>query len=546
MISEEVMDKADIQTEAITSSLEVNESELKPKKNEKGLKRIFSSFVEWRDLPSTIKTYPSKVAYFYEVIIERLIDYRATTVKYSHLADNIDDFIWELYQQIREDTQILNRITRDRPLIFRTLKQLRKLNQSWINLTKRQERLLDSIKKAPSALEFYNKMMQNKEDRKRERHKDEERAKNFAEAYQSLEIALDYVEKYNREQSNDQIEGSALKIENARKKWFKQLEEINQIEQSGETSVDVVLMRLEKLKNTIFETPLAKWIQGIEKRFKNLIDDNTYLFETFNKNVIYNEEYNEKNVIMSELVPKLWANGDREQLEHYIRQVENFISTYEPMVTFELSFAERHYSQVENRETSIKIKKDDYGQYISLARAMISAIESREPHMGEHSLMVAELSVRIAKELKWSEKELQLIEIAGLLHDVGKIWIPEIILNNENPLKEEEFEIIQLHPYYGAKIVESINELDEVIPWIYHHQEKWDGTGYPEGLRNDEIPMAASVIAVCEAYSAMVTNTLNRDALSVGEALDQIKTESGKQFNPEVVEIFIDIINDQD
>ena len=113
-----------------------------------------------------------------------------------------------------------------------------------------------------------------------------------------------------------------------------------------------------------------------------------------------------------------------------------------------------------------------------------------------------------------TRQDIDYLLIAALLHDVGKISIPEHILTKTDPLNEDEWQTIQMHPFYGAQIIKPIESLSRIVPWIYHHQERWDGRGYPDHLTGRQIPIPASYISVAEAYSVMTIDLPNRPAKS--------------------------------
>ena len=231
------------------------------------------------------------------------------------------------------------------------------------------------------------------------------------------------------------------------------------------------------------------------------------------------------------------TSGQREQLEHYVKTIEGFLQIYEADVNSEIDFAERHTSrrQRDDRPT----KEQDKSQLIDLTKLLISAVEAREPHMVNHSLTVARLAVDTAKQLNWTAEELHNLEIAALLHDVGKLWIPESILNKPGDLDDDEMDQIHKHTPYGAQILETFESFRDIVPWIYYHHERWDGSGYPEGLRGDDIPLAARIISVAEAYSAMTSGSHSRMAMTAEAALEKIRSEAGTAFDPQVCEAFI-------
>jgi len=179
---------------------------------------------------------------------------------------------------------------------------------------------------------------------------------------------------------------------------------------------------------------------------------------------------------------------------------------------------------------------------IATIRSLATAIDARDPYTRGHSEEVTRLAVQLARELGWSGSDLEMLEFTALLHDVGKIAVPDYILRKVEPLKPNEWNIIRLHPYHSAQIVKPIASLQRIIPWIYHHQERWDGTGYPDGLKGEDIPLASRIIAVVDAFNAMTTERPYRKALSVKRALAEIKRGAGKQFDPAVAEVFLRVL----
>lgn len=133
-----------------------------------------------------------------------------------------------------------------------------------------------------------------------------------------------------------------------------------------------------------------------------------------------------------------------------------------------------------------------------------------------------------------------------MLHDIGKIGINESILNKPGKLSEEEYEMVKLHPKMGADIIKGIKFLEPVVPIIYHHQERYDGKGYPDGIKGEQIPIGARIIAVLDTYDAMTTDRPYRKALSREAAIAEVKRCSGTQFDPQVVEVFLQILMEEE
>jgi len=175
-----------------------------------------------------------------------------------------------------------------------------------------------------------------------------------------------------------------------------------------------------------------------------------------------------------------------------------------------------------------------------LVVAFIRAIEKRELCY-EHSLQVAILSTAIAEKMGFREQELELIKYAGLLHDVGKIGIPEAILRKPDLLTEEEWKIIRYHPQQSVEIIKPIKGLQQIQHWILYHHERWDGKGYPEGKRGEQIPIQSRILAVSDTYSAMVKDRPYRKALFDKDAREEIARVAGIQLDPKIVNVFLNL-----
>jgi putative nucleotidyltransferase with HDIG domain len=228
-----------------------------------------------------------------------------------------------------------------------------------------------------------------------------------------------------------------------------------------------------------------------------------------------------------------------------LSEISDFVKFYDLPVRSELSLAERRKPGL-TRALLAGASTLPITQITPIVRGLVSAIDSRDRYMAGHSDAVARISVQIAKKMNWEGEELEMLEIAALLHDVGKIVIPENILTKLDPLSPEDWKTIQMHPYHGAKIVKSIDTLNKISPWIYHHQERWDGSGYPDGIGNKDIPPAARIIALGEAFTVMTTDSPKRKAFSLDEAVSEISRGAGTQFDPEVAGALLQTIETGD
>ncbi len=180
--------------------------------------------------------------------------------------------------------------------------------------------------------------------------------------------------------------------------------------------------------------------------------------------------------------------------------------------------------------------------------AMAAAIEAKDRYTHGHTSRVTNYAIEIARKLSQKNKKLhenkffEDIRIASLLHDIGKIGVPESILNKEGPLEPEEIKKINEHPMIGVNILQTIPELDYVLSGIKYHHERFDGGGYPEGLNDGQIPLIALIISVADSFDAMTSDRPYRKGFSREKAVEIIKQESGKQFDPNIVSTFLEII----
>lgn len=178
----------------------------------------------------------------------------------------------------------------------------------------------------------------------------------------------------------------------------------------------------------------------------------------------------------------------------------------------------------------------------SAFRSLAVAVDSKDRYSQGHSERVAEYALEIADAMDLDPQSRDLLKIAGLLHDLGKIGIPDTLLNKPGSLTRHEREVLRQHPSAGVNILRRTPQLDIVIPAVLFHHERWDGGGYPQGLSGEEIPVIARIMAVADAFDAMTSNRPYRKAMSVEAALLELRANAGKQFDPQIVEAFIQSI----
>jgi putative nucleotidyltransferase with HDIG domain len=178
--------------------------------------------------------------------------------------------------------------------------------------------------------------------------------------------------------------------------------------------------------------------------------------------------------------------------------------------------------------------------YISSVRVVSAALDARDPYTRGHSERVSLFSRLIAQRIGLEKREREALEIACLFHDVGKIKTSDSILLKRGSLTPEEYWEMMQHAEYGAAILSSAPSLRQYIPAVRHHHERFDGTGYPDGLGGDCIPLHASIIAIADAFDAMTSDRPYRDALPAERALEELLAFSGSQFHPKLVDVFVE------
>ncbi|MBI1987809.1 MAG: diguanylate cyclase [Nitrospinae bacterium] len=184
--------------------------------------------------------------------------------------------------------------------------------------------------------------------------------------------------------------------------------------------------------------------------------------------------------------------------------------------------------------------------YPNAVLAVIAAADAKDAYTHDHSESVARYASSIARALGLSETQARMVSIAGLLHDGGKIGIPDAILHKKEKLEEEEWKMIRTHPTMGEAILKHIDTLDRVLPIIRHHHEDYEGGGYPDGICQEEIPLEARILRVADAYDAMISPRPYRRLLSQQEAIAELRAGAGKQFDPQVVDAFVRLLEAAD
>jgi putative nucleotidyltransferase with HDIG domain len=179
---------------------------------------------------------------------------------------------------------------------------------------------------------------------------------------------------------------------------------------------------------------------------------------------------------------------------------------------------------------------------VSIIYALAATVDAKDHYTYGHSKKVSQYAVILAEALGLPQDRIATIRAAGLLHDIGKIAIPDSVLNKAGPLTEEEWEPMRQHPELGMEILKHVIDLVNCLPAILHHHEHFDGTGYPGGLKGEEIPMEARLLHIADAYDAITSMRPYHNQSSPQEAIDELRRCSGTQFDPGLVKVFCRIM----
>jgi len=225
---------------------------------------------------------------------------------------------------------------------------------------------------------------------------------------------------------------------------------------------------------------------------------------------------------------------------HFGRQVAHVGHTELSDLAYTFNFMSTQLDQY-NKENARLYAALERG-YLETIRALASAIDAKDPYTHGHSERVSRLAVEIGRELGLDEAELKTLEVSGILHDVGKIGIPEQVLLKPALLTPEEFTVVKSHAAIGAEIVEGVEFLKPSEPAIRHHHERWDGTGYPDGLAGEEIPLIARIVNAADTWDACTSERPYHPARSVPEVLAIMAELRGAQLDPKVHDAILRVL----
>ncbi len=239
-----------------------------------------------------------------------------------------------------------------------------------------------------------------------------------------------------------------------------------------------------------------------------------------------------------EIIPFLFlsARSERSDVSH-ARELGADDYVFKPFEPEELLTAVR--ARLERRRISELF--DTRQAHLQTIILLANVIEARDIYTRGHVERVQNYAIELGRALNWSADDMIILEYGALLHDIGKVSIPEAVLNKAGSLTSDEFIIIQQHTTAGGKIIKGITHLREALPYILYHHEKWDGTGYPEGLKGEAIPREGRLLALADVYDALISQRPYHHGMEFHEALELIQHEAGKHFDPLMADVFVRI-----
>lgn len=228
-------------------------------------------------------------------------------------------------------------------------------------------------------------------------------------------------------------------------------------------------------------------------------------------------------------------DGTKGIVEAYRTADRPFRSDDPEHVRLLVEFASNSYARI---QTSTKLEE----HYTRTIEALTSALEARDPYTEAHTGRIRDLAMAMALALRVPRPIRDAVHFGALLHDVGKIGISDTILQKPGPLSEAEWRIMKRHPEIGARMLRGMEFLAPALEVVLYHHERWDGRGYPEGLEGEDIPIAARIVAVCDAFDAMTTDRPYRDALPIDRALDELEGVAGTQLDPRCALLLVEVV----
>jgi len=304
------------------------------------------------------------------------------------------------------------------------------------------------------------------------------------------------------------------------------------------------VMLLDEKKNVFFIKAAYNLSEKIIRKVTFAKDENTIGWVVKNKKPLYikdlekDKRFSKKEEIDYKLKQLLMVPIIIEGEVKGVINLDNNTSFTTDIINLLESFSEQAAVTINNARLYQKIQDS----YFEIVKALAQAIEAKDPYTHGHSARVMEYAVQIAQKFGLPEEEIESLRYAAILHDIGKIGVRGIILNNPNGLTTEEYDEVKRHPIIGENIISPIELFQPIRPLIRHHHEWYNSKGYPDGLSKEDIPLGARILAVVDAYDAMKSDRPYRKALTEETAIRELKRGSSNQFDPQVVEVFLEIL----
>jgi putative two-component system response regulator len=182
---------------------------------------------------------------------------------------------------------------------------------------------------------------------------------------------------------------------------------------------------------------------------------------------------------------------------------------------------------------------DTRAAHLQTVIMLANVIETRDPYTAGHLERVRRLALNLAFALNWNNEDITVLEFGAILHDIGKIIVPSLVLKKTGPLDEEEWKLMRQHPEAGARMLEGVDHLRAAIPYVLYHHEWWNGSGYPRGLKGEQIPREGRLLAIVDAFDAMTTNRPYHSSMSADAGMDELRRNRGIYFDLEMVDVFV-------
>lgn len=236
------------------------------------------------------------------------------------------------------------------------------------------------------------------------------------------------------------------------------------------------------------------------------------------------EEYSKKELLELVQILSVSVTDLKKQAEYFQMGKDAFLNMLEDI--------NESYNELQNL-------------FVGLVRAMVNALDAKSPWTKGHSERVATYAEQIATRMNFNKEEIKSLQLSGMLHDIGKIGTYDYLLEKPSDLSDEEFSTVKKHPVQGAKIIEGIKQLSDIAPVIRYHHERIDGTGYPDGLKGNDIPIYARILHVADSFDSMTSDRPYRSAPGIEYAVSEFRKYSDVQFDSRIVNIFLEILNDK-